>query len=114
MDRWRVGILVFDGVAALDLAGPFEVFSRARLEPGVESRQSEASAPFDVFTVGKTKDPVTATGGLVLLPSWSFADAPAAAFQRGRAAEPRGRHRQRLHHPIPDRPFPDQPVAIPD
>jgi len=77
MERWRVGILVFDGVAALDLAGPFEVFSRVRLEPGVESRQSEASAPFDVFTVGKTKDPVTATGGLVLLPSWSFADAPA-------------------------------------
>ena len=76
MERWRVGILVFDGVAALDLAGPFEVFSRARLEPGVESRQSEASAPFDVFTVGKTRDPVTATGGLVLLPSWSFDDAP--------------------------------------
>ncbi len=77
MERWRVGILVFDGVAVLDLAGPFEVFSRVRLEPGVESRQSEASAPFDVFTVGKTKEPVTATGGLVLLPSWSFADAPA-------------------------------------
>ena len=77
MERWRVGILVFDGVAALDVAGPFEVFSRARLEPGVESRHSEASALFDVFTVGKTKEPVTATGGLVLLPSWSFADAPA-------------------------------------
>jgi transcriptional regulator GlxA family with amidase domain len=77
MERWRVGILVFDGIAALDLAGPFEVFSRARLEPGVESRQSEATAPFDVFTVGKTKDPVTATGGLVLLPCFSFDDAPA-------------------------------------
>jgi len=77
MERWRVGILVFDGVAALDLAGPFDVFSRARLEPGVESRHSEASAPFDVFTVAKTKDPVTATGGLVLLPRWSFDDAPA-------------------------------------
>ena len=77
MERWRVGILVFDGVAALDVAGPFDVFSRARLEPGVESRHSETSALFDVFTVGKTKDPVTATGGLVLLPRWSFDDAPA-------------------------------------
>jgi transcriptional regulator GlxA family with amidase domain len=77
MERWRVGILVFDGVAALDVAGPFDVFSRARLEPGVESRHSEDSALFDVFTVGKTKDPVTATGGLVLLPRWSFDDAPA-------------------------------------
>jgi transcriptional regulator GlxA family with amidase domain len=77
MERWRVGILVFDGVAALDVAGPFDVFSRARLEPGVESRHSEDSALFDVFTVGRTKDPVTATGGLVLLPRWSFGDAPA-------------------------------------
>ena len=77
MERWRVGILVFDGVAALDVAGPFDVFSRARLEPGLESRHSEASALFDVFTVGKTKDPVTATGGLALLPRWSFDDAPA-------------------------------------
>jgi transcriptional regulator GlxA family with amidase domain len=77
MERWRVGILLFDGVAALDVAGPFDVFSTARLEPGVESRHSEASALFDVFTVGKTKDPVTATGGLVLLPRFSFGDAPA-------------------------------------
>src|SRR5512142_2376105 len=77
MERWRVGILVFDGVAALDVAGPFDVFSRTRLEPGIESRHHEEAAVFDVFTVGKTKDPVTATGGLVLLPRCSFADAPA-------------------------------------
>lgn len=36
LERWKVGILVFDGVAALDLAGPFEVLTRARLEPGVD------------------------------------------------------------------------------
>ncbi len=76
VDRWRVGILVFDGVAALDVVGPLEVLSRARLEPGVESRRREDEALFDVFTVAKTKEPVTATGGLVLLPRWSFADAP--------------------------------------
>ncbi len=76
VDRWRVGILVFDGVAALDVVGPLEVLSRARLEPGVESRRREEEALFDVFTVAKTKGPVTATGGLLLLPRWSFADAP--------------------------------------
>jgi transcriptional regulator GlxA family with amidase domain len=75
-DRWRVGILVFDGVAALDVAGPFEVLTRARLEPGVESRRAEDQALFDVFTVARTRDPVTATGGLVLLPRHCFADAP--------------------------------------
>jgi putative intracellular protease/amidase len=31
MDKWNVGILVFDGVEVLDFAGPFEVFSRTRL-----------------------------------------------------------------------------------
>jgi transcriptional regulator GlxA family with amidase domain len=76
MDRWKVGILLFDGVAALDVAGPLEVLTRARLEPGVESRHSEERALFDVFTVARSREPVTATGGLVLLPSHSFADAP--------------------------------------
>jgi len=76
MERWRVGILVFDGVAALDVAGPLEVLSRARLEPGAESRQSQDGALFEVFTVARTRGPVTATGGLVLLPSHCFADAP--------------------------------------
>lgn len=76
MDRWKVGILIFDGVAALDVAGPLEVLSRARLEPGVESRRSDEQALFDVFTVAPTHEPVTATGGLVLVPRHSFADAP--------------------------------------
>jgi transcriptional regulator GlxA family with amidase domain len=76
MERRNVGILVFDGVAVLDLAGPFEVLSRTRLEPGTESRRTEESAPFDVFTVAKTREPVTATGGLVVMPRHSFADAP--------------------------------------
>ncbi|MGE5127377.1 MAG: DJ-1/PfpI family protein [Betaproteobacteria bacterium] len=77
MKRWSVGILIFDGVAALDVAGPLEVLSRARLEPGAESRRSEDEALFDVFTVARSKEPVTATGGLVLLPRHDFADAPA-------------------------------------
>jgi transcriptional regulator GlxA family with amidase domain len=76
MERWKVGILLFDGVAALDVAGPLEVLSRARLEPGVESRRSDEQALFDVFTVARAREPVTATGGLVLVPSHSFADAP--------------------------------------
>jgi transcriptional regulator GlxA family with amidase domain len=77
LERWSVGILVFDGVAALDVAGPFEVLTRARLEPGVESRRAEEQALFDVFTVARSHEPVTATGGLVIVPSHSFADAPA-------------------------------------
>jgi len=70
-----VGILLFDAVEVLDFAGPFEVFSRARLEPGVESRRSDASAPFEVFTVARSRAPVHAIGGLEVTPATSFADA---------------------------------------
>lgn len=72
----RVGILIFDNVEVLDFAGPFEVFSRTRMVPGPESRRSDESAPFQVFTVAKSREPITATGGLVVTPTYGFDDAP--------------------------------------
>jgi transcriptional regulator GlxA family with amidase domain len=70
----NVGIYVFDDVEVLDFAGPFEVFSTAsrvfrRAQPGAEP-------PFEVFTVGASRSPVTARGGLVVQPRCSFADHP--------------------------------------
>lgn len=76
MERWNVGILVFDGVEVLDFAGPFEVFSRTRLVPGLDSRRSEESAPFRVYTVARSMETVRATGDLKIVPHHSFADAP--------------------------------------
>ncbi len=76
MDKLKVGILIFDGVEVLDFAGPFEVFSRTRLEPGVPSRRSEDSAPFETFTVATKRKPLLATGGLEVTPRFGFEDAP--------------------------------------
>lgn len=76
MEKWNVGIVIFDGVEVLDFTGPFEVFSRTRLVPGQEARRSEESAPFNVFTVAKSREPITAIGGLVVVPHYAFADAP--------------------------------------
>lgn len=76
MEKWNAAILIFDGVEVLDFAGPFEVFSRTRLTPGVESRRSDDDAPFHVFTIAKTKEVITATGGLRVLPDHSFQEAP--------------------------------------
>jgi len=76
IDKQNVGILLFDGVEVLDFAGPFEVFSRTRLVPGVESRRSDASAPFRVFTIAKKGEHITATGDLYLTPHYSFQTAP--------------------------------------
>jgi transcriptional regulator GlxA family with amidase domain len=75
-NKWGVGILIFDDVEVLDFAGPFEVFSRTRTEPGLASRRSDEEAPFNVFTVAKTYDPITASGGLTILPRCTFVDAP--------------------------------------
>ena len=76
VEKTNVAILLFEDVEVLDFAGPFEVFSRTRLEPGVESRRSDTSAPFNVFTVARDARPLKATGGLEVTPSYSFADTP--------------------------------------
>ena len=72
-----VGILIFPDVEVLDFAGPFEVFSRTRLVPGADSRRTDDSAPFNVFTVARTHDSVRAVGGLEVLPGFAWDDAPA-------------------------------------
>ena len=76
MRSWNTAILVFDGVEVLDFAGPFEVFSRTRLVPGPESRRTDDSAPFRVFTVAPEKREVVATGGLRLSASFTYEDSP--------------------------------------
>jgi transcriptional regulator GlxA family with amidase domain len=78
LDRWNVAILVFDRVEVLDFAGPYEVFSRTRLVPGLESRLSDESAPFRVYCVARDAAPVRATGGLQITPDFTFASAPPA------------------------------------
>lgn len=76
MEKLNVGILIFDAVEVLDFAGPFEVFSRTRLEAGPLSRRSDESAPFYVFTVAATPDEVFATGDLRITPHHAFDNAP--------------------------------------
>lgn len=76
MNKLTVGIFVFDNVEVLDFAGPFEVFSRTRLTPGLDSRRSDDTAPFTVFTVAERPDTITATGGLRVVPQYAFAGAP--------------------------------------
>jgi len=76
MSKRSVAILIFENVEVLDFAGPFEVFSRTRLLPGTESRRTDDSAPFRVFTVAKEAGTLKATGGLQVVPDFDFATAP--------------------------------------
>lgn len=77
MNKTQVAILLFDDVEVLDFAGPFEVFSRVRTEPGLESRWNEDSAPFSVCTVAKRIEPVSAIGNLKVVPDHDFKSVPA-------------------------------------
>lgn len=73
MQRQRVGILIYPEVEVLDFCGPFEVFSVTRLD---ESRRREQPSPFEVFLVAEGLQPITATGGLRVLPDYDFANCP--------------------------------------
>lgn len=73
--RLRTAILIFDEVEVLDFCGPFEVFSVTRLD---ESRRRETPSPFEVFLVAQSRQPVTATGGMRVLPDHDFATCPPA------------------------------------
>jgi transcriptional regulator GlxA family with amidase domain len=73
MVRKHVGIVLFDDIEVLDFCGPFEVFSTTRLNE--ENRRSEPS-PFKVFLVSETLSPVTTTGGMRVMPQYSFEDCP--------------------------------------
>ena len=77
MNKLCVGLFIFDDVEVLDFAGPFEVFSRTRTVAGSDSRRTDDSAPFDTFTVARTRDTITAIGGLKVVPHYAWADAPA-------------------------------------
>jgi transcriptional regulator GlxA family with amidase domain len=67
------GILIFDQVEVLDVAGPFEVFSITRLN---EERRMEEPSPFRILLVSEKLDQVFAFGGLCLTPDVTINNCP--------------------------------------
>ena len=74
MEHKRVGIFIYEEVEVLDFCGPFEVFSATRVN---EARRREEPSPFLPVLVAKTLEPVTATGGMRVLPHHAMSDCPA-------------------------------------
>ena len=73
MERKRVGIVLFEDVEVLDFCGPFEVFSATRLN---EEKRREEPSPFEVLLVAERSGPITATGGMTVLPHFTFENCP--------------------------------------
>jgi transcriptional regulator GlxA family with amidase domain len=68
----RVAFVMTEGATMIDFAGPWEVFQDVML-PGASD---DSAAPFELYTVGKAKSPVRISGGMTVVPEYTFADAP--------------------------------------
>ena len=65
-----VAFVVSDGAVVIDFGGPWEVFRQVMI-PGHDQH------PFQLYTVSDKTAPITAGGGLKIVPDYTFANAPA-------------------------------------
>jgi len=64
----KIGMLLFDGVEILDFAGPYEVFS--------VTRNSDENGMFEVSTISKNGQKISARNGLSINVDYSISNAP--------------------------------------
>ncbi len=65
----NVGVYLFAEVELLDFAGPCEVFTTA-------NRLAPEGAPFSLFSVAASHEPVRSRAGVVIQPDYEFKDHP--------------------------------------
>lgn len=68
----RIGLVVFDGITALDLVGPADAFGSARVGPEAAPRPA-----YDLVVLGTSRRSCRSETGLRLTPDRTLADAPA-------------------------------------
>ena len=68
----RIGLIGFDGVVAIDLAGPADTFTYAEI-PGAQNGSRRC---YEVVTIGLSDRPFESESGLVFKPQKSFKNAP--------------------------------------
>jgi transcriptional regulator GlxA family with amidase domain len=66
-----VAFLLSDDAVVIDFAGPWEVFSNVSV-PG-----RAADPVFQLYTVAASAAPITASGGMIVVPNYTIANAPA-------------------------------------
>jgi transcriptional regulator GlxA family with amidase domain len=70
-----VAFAISEGVTVIDFAGPWEVFQDVHVEK--RGQEMDEQMPFELFTVSEKIEPLTGSGGLKLVPDYTFANAPA-------------------------------------
>jgi transcriptional regulator GlxA family with amidase domain len=69
-----VGFVISDGAVMIDFAGPWEVFQDVMISS--RGTDMDDQMPFQLYTVAETSKAVAASGGLKIVPDYTFADAP--------------------------------------
>lgn len=69
-----VAFVLSNGATIIDFTGPWEVFQDVYL-PSRGSTMSD-QMPFSLYTVAETKQPIRASGGMKIVPDYTFDDAP--------------------------------------
>jgi len=81
----NVAFVITDQTNIEDVAGPWEVFQDVMVSPdgrayrssrGFPAGMDQERLPFNLYTVSNKKAPVRLTGGMMLLPNYTFANAP--------------------------------------
>jgi putative intracellular protease/amidase/YHS domain-containing protein len=67
----NVAFVISKGAVVIDFAGPWEVFQSANI-PG----RDMMDRAFELYTVAETLDPITASGGMKIVPNYTFQNAP--------------------------------------
>jgi transcriptional regulator GlxA family with amidase domain len=70
-----VAFVLSRGAVMIDFAGPWEVFQDVYLPH--RGTDMDDQMPFRLYTVAETKAPIRLSGGLQVVPDYTFADAPA-------------------------------------
>jgi transcriptional regulator GlxA family with amidase domain len=69
-----VAFAISEGATVIDFAGPWEVFQDVMI-PQRGSNMDE-QMPFQLYTVSEKTEPITGSGGLKLVPDYTFDSAP--------------------------------------
>jgi len=68
-----VAFAITDSATMIDFAGPWEVFQDVMLDEGASH---DEMMPFRLYTVGDSREAVTVTGGMKVVPDYTFSDVP--------------------------------------
>ena len=70
--RIPVAFLISEGAVVIDYSGPWEVFQDTTVPKG-----NDSVSGFQLYTVSDTTEPVRVSGGMKVIPNYSFENAPA-------------------------------------